>query len=41
MNDGIISKDQLGFKPGASTHDQIARLVAIMELSVNREKTRR
>ena len=40
-NNGLISLDQLGFRPAASTYDQIARLLAIMEKALNREKARR
>ena len=31
----------MGFRPGSSTQDQIARLLAIMEKAVDREKARR
>ena len=34
---GIISVDQQGFRPGASTFDQVARFLSIMEKAVERE----
>ena len=39
--DGAISIDQQGFRPTASTHDQIARFIKTMDMAVSREKLRR
>ena len=38
---GLISPDQLGFRPGASCQDQIARFIKFMDKAVDRERVRR